>query len=83
MEGEGGSLVGSLAGRKPLAPQDSSPHLRGSGFRWSGGSAGTYVVRAGHAVGLVVYDVGDEHRAQTAVSTWRAWVRSRLVTGRV
>ena len=26
---------------------------------------------AGHAVGLVVYDVGDEHRAQTAVSTWR------------
>ena len=59
MEGEDGSLVGSLAWDKPLAPQDSSPHLRGSGFRWSGGSAGTYVVRAGHAVGLVVYDVGD------------------------
>ena len=38
---------------------------------------------AGHSVGLVVYDVGDEHRAQAAVSTWRAWVRSRLVTGRV
>ena len=64
MEGEDGSLVGSLAGRKPLAPQDSSPHLRGSGFRWSGGSAGTYVVRAGHAMVMVVYDVGDEHRAQ-------------------
>ena len=59
MEGEDGSLVGSLAGRKPLAPQDSSPHLRGSGFRRSGDPAGTYVVRAGHAVGLVVYDVGD------------------------
>ena len=35
---------------------------------------------AGHAVVMVVYDVGDEHRAQTAVSTWRVWmvwIRSR------
>ena len=40
------------------------------------------IENAGHAVGLVVYDVGDEHRAHTAVSARRAWVRSRLVTGR-
>ena len=50
-----------LGWTQALALQDSSPHLRGSGFRWSGGSAGTYVVRAGHAVGLVVYDVGRVH----------------------
>ena len=41
MEVEYGSLVGSLAGDKPLGPQDSYAHLRGSAFHWSGGSSGT------------------------------------------
>ena len=56
MEGEGGSLVGSLAGDKPRPYRIPLP------TSLVPASAGTCVVRAGHAVGLVVYDVGDLHR---------------------